>query len=575
MTEVAEIELPDEVAELLEPIKGDSPVGQDANTVDEYFKLNMEIGKVSPNYKICTELAVTILSEKSKDLWVACWLCFSWFRLDGMAGFKNGLSLILNLLQKFGENIHPAKVNYRSKAIQYLNAGRFYKLLEKEEIKEANAKDVLEAQNIFNELVKECTKQFPDNLPVLKSIEQTISDLVEKSKKYAKKEKVPEKVEQPKEEIAEQKQTEEKKPAEEIVRETVEVTKEVKTTSAKTVEISTQKGEPDSAPTTDKEAISLIRKHLKFFFEESGDDKKLKVPNDPYIYSMSRSLVWGKMTLPPNKENITQVDPPNAVIQNKVLEWFTSNDLDVLIPRIELNLLNPDSGFQYWLDVQRFVCKALEQKGGSFTKAAEEIKISLAMLLNRYPQLLDLKFKNKETAFADKDTLSWIKNEVQAVLGSGKGNEEPLLLPPIMGEDYNSINAEYEKACKELPKYFEVNIAKMQSQISGDTRRKGRFLRQLNLANLCVEAKQHRLAKVHLLQLIDKIEEYNLAEWEPALCVAVWQSTYLVNNNLLETEDKESKKLVESEQAKLFAKIANYDGVLAIKLSNKKLNGGK
>jgi uncharacterized protein YfeS len=115
----------------------------------------------------------------------------------------------------------------------------------------------------------------------------------------------------------------------------------------------------------------------------------------------------------------------------------------------------------------------------------------------------------------------------------------------------------------------------MQQQISGDTRRKGRFLRQLNLANLCIEAKQFQLAKVHLLQLIDKIEEYNLAEWEQALCVAVWQSTYLVNNNLLETEDKESKNRIENEQAKLFSKIANYDGVLAIKLSNKKLNGGK
>ena len=113
----------------------------------------------------------------------------------------------------------------------------------------------------------------------------------------------------------------------------------------------------------------------------------------------------------------------------------------------------------------------------------------------------------------------------------------------------------------------------MQQQVSGDTRRKGRFLRQLNLANLCVEAKQFKLAKVHLLQLIEKIEEYNLAEWEPALSVAVWQSTYLVNNKLLETKDKETINIVETEQAKLFAKIANYDGVLAIKLSNK--NGGK
>ncbi|MCK5456895.1 MAG: type VI secretion system domain-containing protein, partial [Melioribacteraceae bacterium] len=264
---------------------------------------------------------------------------------------------------------------------------------------------------------------------------------------------------------------------------------------------------------------------------------------------------------------------PNSVIQNKIGEWYSSNNWDVLIPRIELNLLNTDSGFLYWLDVQRYVVKALEQKGGAFIKAGKEIKYSLALLLAKFPQLTELKFKNKETPFANKETIDWINNDVSTIIGSSNNKGKPLLLPPIMGEDYNSISEEYEKSFKELPKNFEVNIAKMQQQVSGDTRRKGRFLRQLNLANLCVEAKQFKLAEVHLLQLIEKIEEYNLAEWEPALSVAVWQSTYLVNNKLLATKDKETINIIETEQAKLFAKIANYDGVLAIKLSNK--NGGK
>jgi type VI secretion system protein VasJ len=322
-------------------------------------------------------------------------------------------------------------------------------------------------------------------------------------------------------------------------------------------------------PTSDKTAVASIRTAIKYFFEDNTEDKKLKVPSDAFVYSISRNLVWGKLKLPPSKENITQIDPPNSVIQTKIGEWYSGNDWDVLIPRIELNFLNPDSGFQFWLDVQKYLVKALEQKGGVFIKAAEEVKISLALLLQNFPQLVDLKFKNKETAFADKDTINWINTEVTAMLGGSSAEKEPMLLPPIMGEDYDPINEEYEMACKELPKNFEENVAKMQSQISGDTRRKGRFLRQLNLANLCVEAKQYQLAKVHLLQLNEKIEEYNLAEWEPGLCVSVWQSTYLVNQNLLETKDKENKSLLESEQAKLFAKIANYDGVLAIKLSNK------
>jgi len=569
MNKILEATLPNEVAELLKPIQGESPVGSDVNSSDEYFKLNMEIGKTSPNYQLCVELSITILKEKSKNIWVASWLCFSWFRINGLIGFRNGLSLLLSLLREYGENIYPPKIIHRSKAIQYLNSSRFYKLLGKEEITKSNFQAVIEAKEIFHSLLDECNKQFSENPPMLKSVEQTINTLYENAEIYTKNDSV---VKGHKKEIIEEdiqklvnKDTvsKEKKEVKEIIKESSALpSQSTKTTSLQ------------SAPTSEKAVIASIRKHLKFFFEDEFENKKLKVPNDTYIYSLSRSLVWGKLTLPPSNENITQIDPPNSVIQNKIREWFSSENWDVLIPRIELNFLNPDSGFQYWLDAQRYVVKALESKGGAFIKVGKEIKASLALLLLRFPQLTDLKFKDKETAFANKETIEWINNEVNLVLGISNNKREPLLLPPIVGEDYTEINKEYETAVKELPKNFEENITKMQQQISGDTRRKGQFLRQLNLANLCVEARQFNLAKVHLSQLINKIEEYNLAEWEPALCVAVWQSTYLVNNKLLKTKDQESKKTINSEQAILFAKIANYNGVLAIKLSNKNKNGG-
>lgn len=359
-TELTEIALPEDVADLLEPIDGDSPVGVDANTVDEYFKLDMEIGKVSPNYKLCVELSSTILSEKSKDLWVASWLCFSWFRLEGMEGFKNGLTVLLNLLQKYGENIYPQKPNYRSKAVQFLNSGRFYKLLEKEEIKKANAQAAIDAENIFNDLVKECGKQFPQNIPVLKAIETAIKSLTEKANEYVKKK--ADTTETPVDDAAPKSETEIKeteKPAVEN-KEPAEKPKEVKATPA--AKTAPPKTETETAPTTDKTAIASIRNALKYFFEDNDEAKNLKVPSDAFVYSMSRALVWGKLNLPPNKENVTQIDPPNQVIQNKIVEWFSGNEWDVLIPRIELNFLNPDSGFQFWFDVQRFAVAALEKK---------------------------------------------------------------------------------------------------------------------------------------------------------------------------------------------------------------------
>ncbi len=107
--------------------------------------------------------------------------------------------------------------------------------------------------------------------------------------------------------------------------------------------------------------------------------------------------------------------------------------------------------------------------------------------------------------------------------------------------------------------------------IDADVRRNGKFLRRLNFANYCIQAKQFHLAKVNLFELKDLIEEYNLANWEPALCTAVWQSLYLTNKKLLSgSNDEEAKIKIDKEQKELFSNIAKYDGILAIKLTQKK-----
>lgn len=145
-----------------------------------------------------------------------------------------------------------------------------------------------------------------------------------------------------------------------------------------------------------------------------------------------------------------------------------------------------------------------------------------------------------------------------------------MILPPILVEDYDSITEEYKKVCDDLPDNFETNMERLQQAIAGENRRRGRFLRTLNLANFCIQAKKYQLAKVHLSKLLEKIEAYQLAEWEPALCAGVWESMYLVNLKLLKTE-KEPELLaeIEDQQGALFYKIGLFNGVLALRLASR------
>jgi len=562
MPEIQEAEISEFVQGYLEPIPGGSPSGNDASNEEEYFKLNMEIPKTVPDYKKCIELSEIILKEKSKDIKVAAWLSFALFRTEKIKGLKDGLSIMLNLLKKYENNLFPANPLHRSKAIQFINTSRFFKLVEKEDINRSNAADIIEAEKVLTQIISECQRLFPDSIPVLKSLKEIIADHAEQAKSLTE----PQKKDEPAKELTVEEKSENK----------VEVTPSGKIEESQRLQQVTATTSPlkEIKLTSEKDAVTQLRQTLTFFFESqqpipSGDGvKKEKIPDNHFVFGLARQLQWSKLIRPPDSDKITQIEAPNQVIRGKIKEWFNSSNWDTLIPRIEISFLKANSEYPYWLDAQRYITKALEQKGGIYIQASEDIKIHLAKLLQRIPDLPQLIFKDKQTPYADDETIKWIIEEVKPSLSGGKGAES-IILPPIIEEDYDPINKEYETACNELPENFEKNISEMQKGIGSDIRRKGKFLRRLNLANYCIQAKKYDLAEVNLNELKALIEEYNIAEWESALCTAVWQSLYLVNAKLISESNGELKTSLENQQKELFGKIAKYDGILAIKLQQK------
>jgi len=564
MPDITELEIPDIVQDYLEPLSGDSPVGIDATNEEEYFVLNMEIPKTTPDYKKCIELSAVILKEKSKDIKIATWLCFALFRTEKIKGLVNGLKIIYHLLKKYENNLYPANPIYRSKAIQFLNQPRFYKLVEKETVSDSNAREFIEADIVLNGIITECSKLFPENVPVLKFIVEAMQTHAENAKDLLTppKEKTP----------VSQVQSPVEKKVEVIEKPIVETT-----APPKVVEKPVQQTVPIKEPAqpiklgSENDGLIQLRQILTQFYEYQVDgNKKEKVPESYFVFGIARQLQWGKIFHLPETESVTQIEPPNSIMRANIKKWFETSDWDTLIPKIEINFLKADSVFLYWLDAQRFVVRALEQKGGNFVIAADEIKRQLAQLINRIPEIHQLKFKDKQTPLADDETVKWIYDEVMSSSNKGETREQ-IILPPIMGEDYEQITLDYKQACMELPKNIETNITSMQKAINSDERRKGKFLRRLNLANYCMQAKIYDLAKVHLTELNSLIEEYNIELWEPALCTSVWQSMYMVNKEIIsKTKDKELKLILENQQTELFNKVAKYDSITAIKLKQKK-----
>jgi len=545
---LAEPEISEFIVGFLEPIPGDSPTGKDAANDEEYFKLNMEFPKTVPDYKNWIDLSNTILKEKSKDLKVACWLCFALYRTDQLKGFSNGLELVYQFLKTFGNDLYPHNPSLKSKAIQFLSTSRVTKLLEREVINKSNAREVLRIDELLQLIITESGNLLPENTPVLQALQDVITTQKESANKVLAPtpEKKPQPVSQPKQEIK---------------------TSSVTTANEESVVPKASK------PASEDEASIQIRRTLTYFYEVIQNNETIeRVPESFFAFGIARQLQWSTLILPLSEEKVTGIEPPNEIIRKLIKDWFNENKSDVLIPRIELEFIKDNSEFRYWLDAQKYLVQALEKKGGNYTFAADDIKYHLTRLIKRLPDFPKLKFRGGEIPFADKDTIGWINDAVKNSASVSKASDsDSMALSPIIDPVYDDINTEYEEAKKGLPKNFEASYQSMLERLSAEERAKGKFLRRLNLANLCYESKQYGVAKVNLEELKASIEEQKLADWEPALSAAVWQSLYLTNVQLLfNTENEGNKNLLEKEQEELFYKIAKYNGLLAINLEQQK-----
>lgn len=561
--EEAGIAIPDDVAVLLEDIHPDAPAGEnpeeseDQDTMVAFMTLETEMSKLGGNdYSLCIKHATGLLQDKTKHLRVAVWLMIAWYRTEDLAGFKKGLLLILELLKKYKEALHPKKAPQQAKIIQSLASEGRIKTIEKTNVDSDNAQLFEDIGSVFTQLVDEAHEQYADKPPKLTSLEK----IIQEKQAEAKKAKGPSKKSQT--DQSAQKKTApapDHKPAPQ---------------QPAPAAASSAPSQPSdvSAPSPlhiarEKDAAIALKRSLLFYFEESANGSvNRKIPSDASIYGMSRVFRWGKLGAPPNKGNVTQITAPNQPKQAYIDKLVSNKDYNTLIPEIEVNFLGKDE-FVYWLDAQRFVVQALENRGDDTAEAAMEIKIQLARLINRIPDLPKHKFQDKKTPFANSETVQWLEDEVQGVLGGGKQQDK--ILPPVFGEEYEEINRKYEAIAAELPANFEANVKELQDTIAADTRPKGKFLRMLSLANYCHVAKQYKIAAVLFNELNDLIDRYHIREWEQALCVSVWQSMFLNNQKLLKGElPKELTAEIEKKQEELFEVIGKYDCVRALKITN-------
>ena len=310
-------QIPDHVQDLLNPISTDSPTGNESSTDEEYFRLEMEMGKPLPNYKVAIEMATSILQEKSKDLRVATWLCFAWYRDEKIPGLKNGLLLLLELLNTFKDKLYPENLVHCAKALQLLNSSRFVKILEKEVLNKEDAPLILDIGMILDQLIAASAERFPENPPNLKALSKTVSSHAEAAQKLIKeKPSEPEKKDAETEEIKLPKKEAQTPPEEESPK-----PEQPKPTETPTTDVAL--GVTEISVSSDSETRSAIKKVLNHYFKLDADDER---KYSTFLYGISRSLIWSDLALPPHKDSVSELPPPDSGIKTTLDSWFTNKE---------------------------------------------------------------------------------------------------------------------------------------------------------------------------------------------------------------------------------------------------------
>ena len=153
--------------------------------------------------------------------------------------------------------------------------------------------------------------------------------------------------------------------------------------------------------------------------------------------------------------------------------------------------------------------------------AMREIEIHFALLQQRLPSLIELRFHDGEP-FADEQTRAWISAQVNHHLQAPKTQdpqhtayvEEPWDI--ALADALPVLRDEGLKAAVRL-----LNQG-LQSAQGG----RAIFFWQLSLARLCFSAKKYDLVKVQLETLDQQLLESGLNAWEPNLALEILHLLY-------------------------------------------------
>jgi type VI secretion system protein ImpA len=539
--------MPLNLDELLQPIPGENPSGQDLRyepVYDEIKEARREDdegpqGDWARERKIADwptviKLATDSIAKQSKDLQLAAWLTEALLKKEGFSGLRNGLELIEGLLEKFWDTLYPEiedgdlelrsaplswlgmKLGMAVKSVPLVRGG--YSILKYDEAQsvgfeadatdypkiEARKRKIEEEGKISGE---EWDKAFMETPKA--SLKQTAADLNATLALLAELDKIGDKFED-----AAPSFNPLKKVLEEVQRLSNTLLKNKLAIDPDPVEAEPEAGAVDGSgaaatgdgtlaaePVNRDDAVGRVTGAARWLRQND--------PSNPAAYLMLRGLRWGEVRATNGRLEPRLLVAPSTALRSQLKSLLLDSKWQALLEACESAMAQPCA--RGWLDLQRYAILAASQLGKDYYPLEVALRGALRAFLADVPEIVQATMMD-DTPTANGDTLQWIAAEIED--GAGNGSRQNSR-PSAVAQSRESEAIDMARAGR-----TEDAVALLSRQVEQERSLRGRFRLRTQLCSILVDAGCEQIAQPILEELLAQVDAFKLEDWENGPVVA-------------------------------------------------------
>ena len=549
--------------DLLNPIAGDNPAGVDLRYDPIYDKIKearredddapqgeWQHARKLADWPLVIKLAGEALATRTKDLQLAAWLGEAMLRREGFGSFRATLDVTRGLIDRFWDHVYPVvedgdaemraaplewlglKLEVPVKSVPLNRAGHSYfqyaearsigteqdadadaaKRARREEAIAARKPTIEEFEKAFAETPKVWVKQLASDVDATLASLQSLDDLSREkfgdaAPSFLKLRDVLQEEQRVVGQLLAKKLEQDPDPVQ-----AAPVAAAADGAAGAALGGAADGGRLLSAEPADRnDAASRVISAARFL--------RRTEPLSPAAYLMLRALRWGELRAAGSTPDPKLLEAPTTQVRTQLRGLMLDSAWEQLLETSE-TVMGTTVG-RGWLDLQRYTLTACQALGEDYAIVASAIRSELRTLLAAIPSLPSMALMD-DMPTATGPTLTWLRDE--KIIGDDDATEELAVASPslVSGEAREREGrAGLERAAAEVrggrP---EKAIELLMRALDREKTRRGRFLRQAELARIMVDAGFVQVAQPILQELMADIETHKLDEWEAGELVA-------------------------------------------------------